>query len=217
MVFGELCPVVDAAGQIMVVRSLVSQRMGNTCEWAWRLFLCQEQLTALFCNAPSLVSFRIPRSVLKEDNNSVSGSTPVACDLNMDYMPLVLSQCRSISFKVSEARVMKDRCRQLGQRLSSVEEMVQALQSRASSSLTPQVGGALQRLYTTLISADGLVQKCIDNKRVNKSKYKDEFKALDRMILDSLGVLATVPHVSDTRSSAKLMHPWDNPRRPTYL
>ncbi|KAJ0069702.1 hypothetical protein NL108_012348 [Boleophthalmus pectinirostris] len=114
----------------------------------------------------------------------------------MDYTSLVLSQCRNINYKIPEARVMKDRCRQLGQKLTSVEEMVLALQNRPSGSITSQVGGALQRLYTTLMSADSLVQKCTMHRVVNKVKYKSEFNALDRMIQDSLRVLATIPHVS---------------------
>lgn len=94
---------------------------------------------------------------------------------------------------------MKDRCRQLGQKVGSVEEMVKALQN---GSVTPQAGGALQRLYTTLLSADELVQKCTVNRIVNKSKYKSEFNIIDQRIQDSLRVLATVPHVSQAPSTS---------------
>ncbi|KAJ0069728.1 hypothetical protein NL108_012370 [Boleophthalmus pectinirostris] len=112
----------------------------------------------------------------------------------MDYTSLVLSQCRDISFKISEVRVMKGHCRQLGQKLTSVEKMVLTLQS--SGSITPQVGGALQTLYTTLMSADSLLHKCAVNRVVNKGTYKNEFNILDRQIQDSLRVLATIPHVN---------------------
>ncbi|KAJ0055822.1 hypothetical protein NL108_013151 [Boleophthalmus pectinirostris] len=114
----------------------------------------------------------------------------------MDYTSLVLSQCRNINYKVPAARVMKDRCRQLGQKLTSVEEVVQALQNRPSGSITSQVGGGLQKLYTTLISVESLVQKCTVNRLVNKVKYKNEFNALEEMIQNSLSVLTTIPHVS---------------------
>ncbi|CAL1592065.1 unnamed protein product [Knipowitschia caucasica] len=115
----------------------------------------------------------------------------------MDYTTLVLSQCRSIKCKVPVTVVLKNHCSQLGQRLQHVEEMVQALQHRPSSSITPQVGGALQSLYTTLMSADSLLQKCsVKQDQVKKSKYKSEFTSLNRLIENSVRILATVPHVS---------------------
>lgn len=118
----------------------------------------------------------------------------------MDYTSLVLSQCRSISWKVPEARMLKDRCRQLGQRVNAVEEMVRALQSRATEA--PQVGGALQKLYNTLMGADDLVQRCTTNRTANKSKYKNEFTTIDQRIQDSMRVLATVPHSSHRSSTS---------------